>query len=122
MGIASNVSSTPSYKVLFRCGNWCYAGEVSFAGLGDGETINLRDIPRVVPILQRQQDRLKFFCCANRLVESLHVISNVSCASSFRDLALGAWQICKPPQQGFFTPLISTVKVGLDHKMLLPAS
>ncbi|CAN0529232.1 unnamed protein product [Laminaria digitata] len=53
-------------KVLFRCGNWCYTGEVSFAGLGDGEAITLKDIPRAVPMLQRQQDRLKFFCCADR--------------------------------------------------------
>jgi hypothetical protein len=49
--------------VMFRCGNWCYSGEVSFAGLGD--SITLKDIPRVIPILQRQQGRLKFYCCAS---------------------------------------------------------
>ncbi|CAM9281861.1 unnamed protein product [Pylaiella littoralis] len=54
-------------QVMFRCGNWCYTGEVSFAGLSDGEVITLKDIPRAVPILQRQQDRLKFFCCADRV-------------------------------------------------------
>ncbi|CAM9814800.1 unnamed protein product [Ectocarpus sp. 12 AP-2014] len=60
-------------QVMFRCGNWCYTGEVSFAGLGDGEVITLKDIPRAVPMLQRQQDRLKFFCCADRVpVDSVY--------------------------------------------------
>ncbi|CAM9941395.1 unnamed protein product [Scytosiphon promiscuus] len=54
-------------QVMFRCGNWCYTGEVSFAGLGDGEVVTLMDIPRAIPMLQRQQDRLKFFCCADRV-------------------------------------------------------
>ncbi|CAN0205704.1 unnamed protein product, partial [Discosporangium mesarthrocarpum] len=54
-------------QVLFRCGNWCYCGEVSFAGLGEAREIALKDVPRAVPMLQRQQDRLKFYCCANKV-------------------------------------------------------
>lgn len=50
-------------EVMFRCGNWCYSGEVSFAGLGGG--ITLKDVPRVIPMLQRQQGRLRFYCCAS---------------------------------------------------------
>eukprot|EP01084_Bolivina_argentea_P041720 76995_1 len=52
-------------EVLFRCGNWCYAGEVSLAGLGD--EITLRDVPQMIPMLQRQQGRLAFHCGASDL-------------------------------------------------------
>src|SRR5689334_115262 len=52
-------AASPLREVLFRCGNWCYSGEVSFAGLGtDG--ITLKDVPKAVPMLQRQQGRLAF--------------------------------------------------------------
>lgn len=53
----------PLRDVMFRCGNWCYSGEVSFAGLGD--RITLKDVPKAIPMLQRQQGRLAFYCCAS---------------------------------------------------------
>eukprot|EP00611_Tribonema_gayanum_P011490 TRINITY_DN21731_c0_g1_i1.p1 TRINITY_DN21731_c0_g1~~TRINITY_DN21731_c0_g1_i1.p1 ORF type:complete len:121 (+),score=10.41 TRINITY_DN21731_c0_g1_i1:68-430(+) len=59
----SDGASSTLREVLFRCGNWCYSGEVSFAGLGEG--ITLKDVPRAIPILQRQQGRLQFYCCAS---------------------------------------------------------
>ena len=49
-------------RVLFRCGNWCYTGHV----MVDKRKVLLDDIPRVIPMLQRQQNRLHFFCNAKR--------------------------------------------------------
>ena len=50
------------HRVLFRCGNWCYTGHVAF----DKRRIALSDIPRAIPMLQRQQNRLHYLCNANR--------------------------------------------------------
>jgi hypothetical protein len=55
-------------EVMFRCGNWCYAGEVSFAGLGEG--ITLADISKTIPMLQRQQGRLRFYCTSSAIPDS----------------------------------------------------
>ncbi|GMI39585.1 hypothetical protein TrCOL_g5030 [Triparma columacea] len=61
-------------EVLFRCGNWCYVGRVTldFGGAegpddddesdSEGKDMSLKDIPRVIPILQRQQGKLAFYC------------------------------------------------------------
>ncbi|GMH46549.1 hypothetical protein TrRE_jg8835 [Triparma retinervis] len=61
-------------EVLFRCGNWCYVGRVTldFGGAegpddddesdSEGRDMSLKDIPRVIPILQRQQGKLAFYC------------------------------------------------------------
>ena len=63
-------------SVMFRCGNWCYAGRVTFDFSnpddsedeeGDGDdvgTMKLKDVPRVIPLLQRQQGKLAFYCNA----------------------------------------------------------
>ncbi|CAM9617686.1 unnamed protein product [Choristocarpus tenellus] len=82
-----------NHQVMFRCGNWCYTGEVSFAGLGDGKGITLKDIPRAVPMLQRQQDRLKFFCCANKIPydsEYRHTMDVLTEAQEFVAVELGS--------------------------------
>ena len=50
------------HRVLFRCGNWCYTGHVAF----DKRRIALSDIPRAIPMLQRQQNRLHYYCNAKR--------------------------------------------------------
>lgn len=84
----------PITKVLFRCGNWCYTGEVSFAGLGDAEVITLKDIPRAVPMLQRQQDRLKFFCCANRYSGIRFDMVKKSCATETSTVSSYSYCCC----------------------------
>ena len=45
------------HEVLFRCGNWCYTGHVVL-----NRDISLADMPTVIPILQRQQSRLHYYC------------------------------------------------------------
>jgi hypothetical protein len=45
-------------EVFFRCGNWCYKGEVDFMGLDLG----LHGVPALIPCLQRQQGSLRYFC------------------------------------------------------------
>ncbi|GMI18014.1 hypothetical protein TrLO_g14548 [Triparma laevis f. longispina] len=58
-------------SVLFRCGNWCYCGKVTFdfsdPDDSDSESqsdMKLKDIPRIIPMLQRQQGKLAFYCNA----------------------------------------------------------
>ncbi|KAK7240604.1 DNA repair and recombination protein Rad51 [Aureococcus anophagefferens] len=58
-------------RVLFRCGNWCYTGNVTL----DKAKVLLSDLPRIIPTLQRQQNRLHFYCNA----------SNVPSESSFKE-------------------------------------
>ena len=58
-------------RVLFRCGNWCYTGNVTL----DKAKVLLSDLPRIIPTLQRQQNRLHFYCNA----------SNVPGESSFKE-------------------------------------
>ncbi|KAJ1447725.1 hypothetical protein M885DRAFT_541742 [Pelagophyceae sp. CCMP2097] len=48
-------------RVLFRCGNWCYTGHVTL----ESAKISLPELPRVIPALQRQQNRLHFYCNAS---------------------------------------------------------
>ena len=47
-------------EVFFRCGNWCYRGDVDFMGLDLG----LHGVPALIPCLQRQQASLKYYCTA----------------------------------------------------------
>lgn len=51
-------SSTNLHDVLFRCGNWCYTGKVD---LGN-PTLELADLPVVIPALQKQQGSLQYLC------------------------------------------------------------
>eukprot|EP00519_Triparma_laevis_P010947 CAMPEP_0182518968 /NCGR_PEP_ID=MMETSP1321-20130603/44846_1 /TAXON_ID=91990 /ORGANISM="Bolidomonas sp., Strain RCC1657" /LENGTH=584 /DNA_ID=CAMNT_0024726913 /DNA_START=1753 /DNA_END=3504 /DNA_ORIENTATION=- len=58
-------------SVLFRCGNWCYCGKVTFDFSDPDDSdedsqsdMKLKDIPRIIPMLQRQQGKLAFYCNA----------------------------------------------------------
>lgn len=48
------------HEVLFRCGNWCYTGHVVL-----NKEITLDDMPTAIPLLQRQQSRLHYYCNAD---------------------------------------------------------
>lgn len=48
------------HEVLFRCGNWCYTGHVVL-----NKEISLGDLPLAIPLLQRQQSRLHYYCNAD---------------------------------------------------------
>ena len=37
-------------RVMFRCGNWCYTGNITL----EKSRVLLSDLPRVIPTLQRQ--------------------------------------------------------------------
>ena len=58
-------------RVMFRCGNWCYTGNITL----EKSRVLLSDLPRVIPTLQRQQNRLHFYCNA----------SSVPSESSFKE-------------------------------------
>jgi hypothetical protein len=45
------------HEVLFRFGNWCYAGRVQLV-----PTMSLTDVPFVIPALRMQQSKLAFLC------------------------------------------------------------
>lgn len=51
-------SKTNLHDVLFRCGNWCYSGKVD---LGSA-SVELADLPVVIPALQKQQGSLQYLC------------------------------------------------------------
>ena len=53
-----------SREVFFRCGNWCYLGTIQFNNL----KICTSDLPIVIPLLQRQQGSLRYYCNANGYV------------------------------------------------------
>ena len=50
-------------RVLFRCGNWCYTGNITL----EKSRVLLSDLTRVIPTLQRQQNRLHFYCNASSI-------------------------------------------------------
>lgn len=50
------------HDVLFRFGSWCYAGRVQLT-----PSLNLADIPYVIPALRMQQSRLDFLCDVNNV-------------------------------------------------------
>lgn len=51
-------STSAIHEVLFRCGNWCYAGRVDLGG----SKVELADLPVVIPALQKQQGSLQYLC------------------------------------------------------------
>lgn len=51
------------HEVFFRCGNWCYKGRVQFNGL----RISVSDLPLLIPVLQRQQGSLRYYCNASSI-------------------------------------------------------
>jgi hypothetical protein len=44
------------HDVLFRCGNWCYGGQVDLGGA----RLELADVPVSIPALQKQQASLQY--------------------------------------------------------------
>lgn len=58
----SECKNSEGREVFFRCGNWCYKGQVQFNGL----KINTEELPILVPTLQRQQGSLRYFCNSKR--------------------------------------------------------
>jgi len=50
------------HSVFFRCGNWCYKGQIQFNGL----KMDTSNLPFLIPMLQRQQNSLKYYCTSNR--------------------------------------------------------
>ena len=85
--------------VLFRCGNWCYQGKVTLdyghkssdddddSNDSDGtETrMSLRDIPRLIPLLQRQQSKLAFFCNSNAIPQTSPFLKPLQYAQEAQD-------------------------------------
>lgn len=51
-------SSSNLHDVLFRCGNWCYTGKVDLGS----PSLELADLPVVIPALQKQQGSLQYLC------------------------------------------------------------
>lgn len=52
-----------SYEVLFRCGNWCYKGQIQFNDI----EVTTSEIPVIIPVLQKQQGSLRYFCHAEKI-------------------------------------------------------
>lgn len=50
-------------RVLFKCGTWCYTGNMTM----DKISIGLDDLPRAIPTLQKQQNRLHYYCNASNI-------------------------------------------------------
>ncbi len=63
---SKEVESDETREVLFRCGNWAYRGKIQF----DGLKIGTPDLPVIIPILQKQQGSLRYFCNAGAVPES----------------------------------------------------
>lgn len=59
-GVEETNGSYQERRVLFRCGNWCYTGNVTL----EKSRLSLEDVVAAIPMLQRQQNRLHFHCCA----------------------------------------------------------
>ena len=57
-GDAESKASDGNHVVFFRCGNWCYRGKIQFNGL----KMDTHSLPILIPMLQRQQSSLKYFC------------------------------------------------------------
>ena len=51
-------SSNEDNDVFFRCGNWCYKGQIQFNGL----KIATSDLTFLIPTLQKQQGSLQYYC------------------------------------------------------------
>jgi hypothetical protein len=47
-----------THEVFFRCGNWCYKGQIQFGDL----KISTNDLQILIPSLQRQQGSLRYYC------------------------------------------------------------
>lgn len=57
------IDNDDHHEVFFRCGNWCYQGAVQFNNL----RLCTSELPVVIPLLQRQQGSLRYFCTASSI-------------------------------------------------------
>ena len=56
--VGATAGHSTTRDVIFRYGNWCYAGRIEM-----GTTrLQIEDLPNVIPILQLQQSNLKYVC------------------------------------------------------------
>ena len=60
--LESKVGDEDHHEVFFRCGNWCYQGVIQFNNL----KLITSEIPVVIPLLQRQQGSLRYYCNSAR--------------------------------------------------------
>ena len=60
---ANNNNTNTNREVLFRCGNWCYQGDVQFNNIN----INISEITHIISTLQKQQGNLRYYCDASKL-------------------------------------------------------
>lgn len=51
-------SEEDHHEVFFKCGNWCYQGVIQFNHL----KLAISELPVVIPLLQRQQGSLRYYC------------------------------------------------------------
>lgn len=58
-----NASFSSSRDVFFRCGNWCYRGPIDF----NGNAVGTSKLSVLIPILQRQQSSLRYYCNASSM-------------------------------------------------------
>ncbi len=58
----SSKSDMDAYEVLFRCGNWAYRGHIQLNG---GINLTTTDLPLLIPVLQKQQGSLRYYCNAS---------------------------------------------------------
>lgn len=58
----SESKSEDNHEVFFRCGNWCYKGQIQFGGV----SLTTEQLPVVIPLLQKQQGSLRYYCNAKR--------------------------------------------------------
>ena len=63
---AKEADPADTREVLFRCGNWAYRGKIQFNGL----KISSPDLPLLIPVLQKQQGSLRYFCNASTVPEN----------------------------------------------------
>ena len=82
------------HDVLFRFGSWCYSGRVQLT-----PSLNLADIPYVIPALRMQQSRLDYLCD----------VSSVPTTSPFAG-ALGYCQKIAPILGTHYTTLFDTIR------------
>jgi len=63
---AKEADPSDTREVLFRCGNWAYRGKIQFNGL----KILTPELPVLIPILQKQQGSLRYFCNASAVPDN----------------------------------------------------
>ena len=61
---AESKTAEDNHDVFFRCGNWCYKGQIQFGGVA----LNTEELPVLIPLLQRQQGSLRYYCNSKRWV------------------------------------------------------